>query len=104
MAAQPVCRFGVSLWNALCRHLSDHRPRLTGIYIGMARLVINASMLIASKAGHVLDNADPFTEAVAKGDKTLYRARFAGFQQKDEAEAACKQLKLHDIDCITIKN
>jgi hypothetical protein len=29
-----------------------------------------------------------------KGDKTLYRARFAGFQHKDEAEAACKQLKL----------
>jgi cell division septation protein DedD len=56
------------------------------------------------KAGHVLDNADPFTEAVMKGDKTLYRARFAGFQQKDEAEAVCKQLKLQDIDCITIKN
>jgi hypothetical protein len=57
-----------------------------------------------AKAGHVLDNADPFTEVVMKGDKTLYRARFAGFQQKDEAEAVCKQLKLSDIDCITIKN
>jgi D-alanyl-D-alanine carboxypeptidase len=57
-----------------------------------------------AKAGHVLDDADPFTEVVMKGDKTLYRARFAGFQQKDEAEAACKQLKLRDIDCITIKN
>ena len=39
-----------------------------------------------------------------KGDKTLYRARFAGFQQKDKADAVCKQLKLQDIDCITIKN
>ena len=57
-----------------------------------------------AKASHVLDNADPFTEVVMKGDKTLYRARFAGFQQKDEAEAVCKQLKLQDIDCITIKN
>ena len=57
-----------------------------------------------AKAGHVLDNADPFTEVVMKGDKMLYRARFAGFQQKDEAEAVCKQLKLSDIDCITIKN
>jgi D-alanyl-D-alanine carboxypeptidase len=56
------------------------------------------------KAGYVLDKADPFTEAVVKGDKTFYRARFAGFQQKDEAEAVCKQLKLRDIDCITIKN
>jgi hypothetical protein len=57
-----------------------------------------------AKVGHVLDNADPFTEAVMKGDKTLYRARFAGFQQKDVAEAVCKELKLNDIDCITIKN
>ena len=57
-----------------------------------------------AKVGHVLDNADPFTEAVVKGDKTLYRARFAGFQQKDVAEAVCKELKLNDIDCITIKN
>jgi D-alanyl-D-alanine carboxypeptidase len=57
-----------------------------------------------AKAGHVLDHADPFTEVVMKGDNTLYRARFAGFQQKDEAEAVCKQLKLQDIDCITIRN
>ncbi len=57
-----------------------------------------------AKVGHVLDNADPFTEAVVKGDKTLYRARFAGFQQKDVADAVCKQLKLNDIDCMTIRN
>ena len=57
-----------------------------------------------AKIGHVLDRADPFTETVMKGEKTLYRARFAGFQQKDEAEAVCKQLKRNDIDCMTIKN
>jgi D-alanyl-D-alanine carboxypeptidase len=57
-----------------------------------------------AKIGHVLDNADPFTEPVMKGDKTLYRARFAGFQQKDEADAVCKQLKRNDIDCMTIRN
>jgi D-alanyl-D-alanine carboxypeptidase len=57
-----------------------------------------------AKAGPVLDNADPYTEVVMKGDKALYRTRFAGFQQKDEAEAACKLLKLQNIDCITIKN
>jgi D-alanyl-D-alanine carboxypeptidase len=57
-----------------------------------------------AKIGHVLDNADPFTEPVMKGDKTLYRARFAGFPQKDEADAVCKQLKRNDIDCMTIKN
>jgi sporulation related protein len=57
-----------------------------------------------AKVGHALDNADPFTEPVVKGDKTLYRARFAGFQQKDEADAVCKQLKRNDIDCMTIRN
>jgi D-alanyl-D-alanine carboxypeptidase len=57
-----------------------------------------------AKVGHALDNADPFTEPVMKGDKTLYRARFAGFPQKDEADAVCKQLKRNDIDCMTIKN
>jgi D-alanyl-D-alanine carboxypeptidase len=51
----------------------------------------------------ILSHADPFTEPVVKGDKTLYRARFAGLQ-KNEAEAVCKQLKRNDIDCMTIKN
>jgi D-alanyl-D-alanine carboxypeptidase len=57
-----------------------------------------------AKIGHVLDRADPFTEVVMKGDKTLYRARFAGFPQKDDADAVCKQLKRNDIECMTIKN
>jgi cell division septation protein DedD len=75
------------------------------IQIGAFDIEREAQQQLAyAKAGHVLDNADPFTEVVVKGDKTLYRARFAGFQQKDEAEAVCKQLKLRDIDCITIKN
>ena len=51
----------------------------------------------------LLGKADPFTETVAKGDKKLYRARFAGLD-KDQAEAACKTLKRNDISCITIKN
>jgi D-alanyl-D-alanine carboxypeptidase len=55
------------------------------------------------KAGSVLGKADSFTETVAKGDKQLYRARFAGLD-KDKAEAACKTLKRSDISCIAIKN
>jgi D-alanyl-D-alanine carboxypeptidase len=56
-----------------------------------------------SKAKSLLGRADPFTEAVTKGDKTFYRARFAGLD-RDKAEAACKQLKKSDIACMTIKN
>jgi D-alanyl-D-alanine carboxypeptidase len=54
-------------------------------------------------ARDILGKADPFTEPVAKGDKTLYRARFAGFE-KDQAEAACRALKRSAISCITVKN
>jgi D-alanyl-D-alanine carboxypeptidase len=58
---------------------------------------------VQSKAKQILGRADAFTETVVKGDKTFYRARFAGFE-RDQAEAACKQLKRNDIACMTIKN
>ena len=54
-------------------------------------------------AGKLLGGADPFTETVAKGNKTLYRARFAGLNQ-DSAEAVCRTLKRSDISCIAIRN
>jgi D-alanyl-D-alanine carboxypeptidase len=56
------------------------------------------------QARGMLRKADPFTEpVVAKGDKTLFRARFAGLD-RDAAEAVCRTLKHSDISCITIKN
>ncbi len=54
-------------------------------------------------ARKLLGHADPFTEAVSKGHKTFYRARFAGLDQ-NSAEAACRTLKRSDISCITIRN
>ena len=56
-----------------------------------------------SKAKDVLSHADPYTETVTKGDKTLYRARFAGFD-RDSAEAACKFLKKNEFQCMALKN
>jgi D-alanyl-D-alanine carboxypeptidase len=57
-----------------------------------------------SQARGLLAKADPFTEAiVAKGDKKLFRARFAGLD-RDQAEAVCRTLKRSDISCITIRN
>jgi D-alanyl-D-alanine carboxypeptidase len=50
-----------------------------------------------------LASADPFTERVQKGDKALYRARFAGFD-KATAEDACKQLKRSDFQCMALKD
>jgi D-alanyl-D-alanine carboxypeptidase len=57
-----------------------------------------------NQAHGMLGKADPFTEpVVAKGDKKLFRARFAGLD-RDQAEAVCKTLKRSEISCITIKN
>ncbi len=55
------------------------------------------------KAKAQLGEANPFTEPVAKGAKTLYRARFAGLE-KSQAENACKHLKRSDIPCMMLKN
>ena len=57
-----------------------------------------------NQAHGLLAKADPFTEpVVAKGDKKLFRARFAGLEH-DQAEAVCRALKRSDISCITVKN
>jgi D-alanyl-D-alanine carboxypeptidase len=56
-----------------------------------------------ASASAVLGKADQFTEVVDKGDKRLYRARFANLD-RDRAEAACRALKRSDISCIAIKN
>jgi D-alanyl-D-alanine carboxypeptidase len=55
------------------------------------------------KAKAQLSAANPFTEPVAKGDKTLYRARFAGLE-KSQAERACMHLKRSEIPCMLLKN
>jgi D-alanyl-D-alanine carboxypeptidase len=76
------------------------------IQIGATDNAGGAEQLLESarnKAGQVLASAEPFTEPVAKGDATLYRARFAGFNEKT-AQAACKALKKNSISCFTIKN
>jgi len=57
-----------------------------------------------SQAHGLLNKADPFTEPVlAKGDKKLFRARFARLD-RDQAEAVCRTLKRSDISCITVRN
>jgi len=66
-----------------------------------ARLRIEAAR---NQAHGLLAKADPFTEpVVAKGDRKLFRARFAGLD-RDQAEAVCRTLKRSDISCITVRN
>jgi len=68
---------------------------------GEARQRIEAAR---SQAHGLLNKADSFTEpVVAKGDRKLFRARFAGLD-RDQAEAVCRTLKRSDISCITVRN
>ena len=64
----------------------------------------SASMLPAARPSGLLSKADPFTEpVVAKDNRKLFRARFAGLE-RDQAEAVCRTLKRADISCITVRN
>jgi D-alanyl-D-alanine carboxypeptidase len=57
-----------------------------------------------NQAHGLLSKADSFTEpVVAKGDRKLYRARFAGLDS-DQAEAVCRTLKRSEISCFTVRN
>jgi len=68
---------------------------------GEARQRIEAAR---SQAHGLLNRADSFTEqVVAKGDRTLFRARFAGLDH-DQAEAVCRTLKRNEVSCITVHN
>jgi D-alanyl-D-alanine carboxypeptidase len=68
---------------------------------GEARQRIEAAR---NQARGLLAKADPFTEpVVAKGDRKLFRARFAGLD-REQAEAVCRTLKRSDISCIAVRN
>jgi D-alanyl-D-alanine carboxypeptidase len=54
---------------------------------------VQASLLAKAKA---------YIERTVNGTKTYYRVRFAGFD-RDQALAACKELKRKDIACVAVK-
>jgi D-alanyl-D-alanine carboxypeptidase len=57
-----------------------------------------------SRSGRALSRASAFTEKVNKGGATLYRARFSGFEEADEAESACKALKRNGFACFATRS
>ncbi|MGL4729023.1 MAG: SPOR domain-containing protein, partial [Bosea sp. (in: a-proteobacteria)] len=56
-----------------------------------------------TKANGALSDASAFTEKVEKGGATLFRARFAGFDDAKEAESACKAIKRGGFSCFAVK-
>ena len=47
----------------------------------------------------ILGKASPFTEKVTVDGTTLYRARFSGFSESNDAANACKLLKKGGMNC-----
>jgi D-alanyl-D-alanine carboxypeptidase len=94
-AATPVVPHGLEAATPEAKRFvaAQRAPARSGwiVQIGAFDIERDAQRQLSSaqaKAGHLLDNADPFTEVVMKGDKTLYRARFAGFQQKTKPKGS----------------
>lgn len=57
-----------------------------------------------AKATGSLASASPFTEKVEKGGSTLFRARFAGFDDSKDAQNACTQLKRGGFSCFATRS
>jgi D-alanyl-D-alanine carboxypeptidase len=57
-----------------------------------------------SSSRGLLNKADSFTEPViAKDNRKLFRARFAGLE-RDQAEAVCRTLRRSEIACMAVRN
>ncbi len=90
---------------------SAAKPEITHsgwiIQVGALESESEARQRIESARSHahgLLNKADSFTEPVlAKDDRKLFRARFAGFD-REQAEAVCRTLKRNDISCIAVRN
>lgn len=75
------------------------------IQIGAFGSPVEANSRIASvrqAVSTLLNGHDGITLPVAKGDRTLYRARFAGFDSNGAA-STCLELRRRQIDCFVMK-
>jgi D-alanyl-D-alanine carboxypeptidase len=55
------------------------------------------------QAGQALADASPYTATFDKDGTTYYRARFGGFETKNDAWNACKALKKKKIECYAVQ-
>jgi D-alanyl-D-alanine carboxypeptidase len=109
-APAPVAAVAVAPQTAPAKQAEAPKPSIRPgswiIQVGALESEAEAKSRLNEARDHartILGKAEPFTEAVAKGDKQLYRARFAGFVDKDKAEAVCKTLKRSDLPCFAMK-
>lgn len=98
-ASQPIQR------NGAIKPVASHTGWI--VQVGALESESEARQRLEAARDHakgMLGKANPFTETViTRGDKKLYRARFAGLE-RDEAEAVCRRLKRSDMSCFTVRN
>ncbi len=77
------------------------------IQLGAVPTVEGAHALLnkaKASMGTELASLHPVTQEVESGGTTLYRARFAGFSDKEEARATCQKLKSKSFSCLAVPN
>jgi D-alanyl-D-alanine carboxypeptidase len=86
---------------------SGNDPAGWHIQIGAVPTAEGAQALLEkaqSSMGTVLASLQPVTQEVESKGTTLYRARFAGFSDKEEARSTCQKLKRKSFSCLAIPN
>ena len=63
-------------------------------------LLLKAQPGIPGKFRHIT----PYTQEITRGEATLYRARFTGFDALSSALSACKQLRANEYECMVVRN
>ena len=87
---------------------APEKPAISGwtIQLGASDNEAKAMAILENakaKSARALGRAKPYTEKVVKDGDTLYRARFSGFQEADDAQAACKVLKRSGFSCFATR-
>lgn len=74
------------------------------VQIGAAPTEDGANALLNHAAGKVgsLNNSRSYVERFEKNGQTFYRARFGGFEGRDDASTACDALKKANLSCLAM--
>lgn len=76
------------------------------VQIGAAPTEQGASSLIEDARGSIsgLGTLQPYVERFEKNGQIFYRARFAGFGDRDAAKAMCDELKKAKMSCLAVQS
>jgi D-alanyl-D-alanine carboxypeptidase len=86
---------------------SGDTVQITGwvVQIGAVHSQDGAQSLLADASGKVepLSNLRSYVEPFERNGQTFYRARFAGFADRNQARSTCDELAKADISCLAIQ-